>query len=342
MQVITYKPYTPSNPLSATLMVSLQPACQIKLSHNNQELRFGLSSQSRDEVLSHGSKFSQPLRLRRNSRFCSCGETRAIGRSTEESLSAWDDEPYELLPSGKKAYIDEQDILTFLDPPKELIPLDPASYNPAAYIWKKIGDIPEERRHQLLYLLKPRLISRLWEISGTRYEDSNLVKKSASSLLSTGDRTVSSEFWNCRTSGGPIPMTWMNFFNKAIFCSKDGMAYGRIIIGGLLAGVTNSFSPLYFTVRQLKEVMSTEEPCDFAYEFGDGLLNLHDCPEGFPKPVKHPWPFNDHVVIYVRHVGPGVLVGQAWQEGKVLEQVPKKLCGEILMAKDYAAYGENQ
>lgn len=48
---------------------------------------------------------------------------------------------------------------------------------------------------------------------------------------------------------------------------------------------------------------------------------------------EHRWPFDDHLVIYVRHGGPGVLVGQAWQEGKDLDQVPKKFCGEILMVK---------
>lgn len=53
--------------------------------------------------------------------------------------------------------------------------------------------------------------------------------------------------------------------------------------------------------------------------------------------AKHPRPFDDQVVIYIRHVGPGVIVGQAWQEGKALEQVPKKLCSEILMVKDYFA-----
>lgn len=81
--------------------------------------------------------------------------------------------------------------------------------------------------------------------------------------------------------------------------------------------------------------MPTEEPCDLAYDFGDGLLDPHDIPEGFPKPEKHPWPFNDQVVIYIRHLGPGVMVGQAWQEGVALEQVPKKLCKEVLMVKDY-------
>lgn len=50
-------------------------------------------------------------------------------------VSAWDEKPYEILPTGKISYLDEQDLVTFLDPPKELIPLDPTSYNPAAYLW---------------------------------------------------------------------------------------------------------------------------------------------------------------------------------------------------------------
>lgn len=54
--------------------------------------------------------------------------------------------------------------------------------------------------------------------------------------------------------------------------------------GSFLAGLANSFSPLCFTVRQLKEVMPTEQPCDLAYEFGDGLFDLQEYPEGFPRP----------------------------------------------------------
>ena len=41
--------------------------------------------------------------------------------------------------------------------------------------------------------------------------------------------------------------------------------------------------PLYFAVKQVNEVMSTEQPCDLAYEFGDGLLDIHEYPPGFPK-----------------------------------------------------------
>ncbi|KAI5339639.1 hypothetical protein L3X38_018911 [Prunus dulcis] len=268
-------------------------------------------------------------------------------------VSSWDEKPCEYLPTGRKSYLDEQDIVTFLDPPKDLIPLDSASYNPAAYLWKKIDDIPPERRHRLLRLLEPRLISRAWEIAGTRYEDPNLAKRSASKLLSNEDGAISLEYYNCRTNGGPMPISWINSFKKgmcnwmfckfqAIFSWKDGEIYGRFIGGSFATGLANSFSPLYFVVRQFKEVMPTEQPCDLAYEFGDGLFDLHEYPEGFPKPVKHPYPFNDQVVVYVRHLGPGVSVGQAWQEGKELQQVPQKLCSEILMVKDYSALRENQ
>ncbi|KAB2613272.1 hypothetical protein D8674_035588 [Pyrus ussuriensis x Pyrus communis] len=271
-----------------------------------------------------------------------CGVICAVNGGGRGYVSSWDEKPYEYLPSGKKAYLDEQDVVTFLDPPKELIPLDSASYNPAVYLWKKIDDIPPERRYRLLRLLEPRLVSRAWEIAGTRYGDPNLAKRSASTLLSNDDGVTSLEYYNCRTSGGPMPISWINSFQKAIFSSTDGNIYGRFIGGSFLTGLANSLSPLYFVVRQLKEVMPTEQPCDLAYEFGDGLFDLQEYPEGFPRPVKHPYPFNDQVVVYVRHLGPGVSVGQAWQEGRKLQQVPQKLCSDILMVKDYSARRENQ
>ncbi|XP_010428213.1 PREDICTED: uncharacterized protein LOC104712916 isoform X2 [Camelina sativa] len=229
--------------------------------------------------------------------------------------SPWDEKPYETLPTGKRVYVDESDVVTFLDPPKELIPLDPASYNPAAYLWKKIEDIPEERRHHLLQLLEPRLISRAWEIASTRYDNPKLAKMTASRLFSTGDAETSLEYFSCRTSQGPLIISWINFFKMAVFRSSNGQTYGRVC--------------------EAMEVMATEEPCDAACKFGDGLLAIEDYPQGFPRPSKHPYPFNDSVVIYIRHIGPGVCVGQAWQEGKELQQVPQRLCSDILMVKQY-------
>ncbi|PIA58882.1 hypothetical protein AQUCO_00400025v1 [Aquilegia coerulea] len=301
MQTITLKPHSHCNTLClpSTSTITTQFSRQISLVNLRLSLDKCIWScyGSRNSVLNGG--------------------IRAVGEREIDYISPWEEKAYEILPGGKgKIYFDEQDIASFLDPPKELIPLDPASFNSAKYLW---------------------LISRLWEIAGTRYEDAQLVKQSASSLLSDGESVTPLELWNCRTSGGPVPLAWINYFKKAIFRCKDGQTCGRIIIDGtLIAGLANSYSPLYFSVRQQKDVMATEEPCDVAYEFGDGLLDV-DYPDGFPRAVKHPWPFNDHVVVYVRHVGPGVLVAQAWQEGIVLDQVPKKLCGEIVMVKDYNA-----
>lgn len=64
------------------------------------------------------------------------GAIRAVDGGRRAGLSPWDEEgAYEILPNGKRGYLDEQDVVTFLDPPIELVPLDPASYNPAAYLW---------------------------------------------------------------------------------------------------------------------------------------------------------------------------------------------------------------
>ncbi|KAF8400418.1 hypothetical protein HHK36_013716 [Tetracentron sinense] len=293
----------------------------------------------------------QTLRFRRNS--SSNGEVRAVNGRKGEDLSPWNEKPYELLPSGKIAYLDEQDIITFLDPPKELIPLDPSSYNPAVYMWKKIEDIPEERRHRLLHLMNPRLISRLWEIAGTRYEDPKLVKKSASSLLSNEDGKLLVEFWNCRTSGeiingigqlqGPkesldscdltseelpsitatnvlgiskidteIPWTPKVGRSDPVPYDRDPdasllpslgaslpipeaclMMKGERMIQSLIQPGADPYLPVpelassakrRSVLPTLNEVMSTEQPCDLAYDFGDGLLDFHDYPEGFPKP----------------------------------------------------------
>ncbi|WZZ33454.1 hypothetical protein YC2023_016855 [Brassica napus] len=254
--------------------------------------------------------------------------------------SPWDEKPYETLPTGKKVYVDESDVVTFLDPPKELIPLDPTSYNSAAYLWKKIEDIPEERRPRLLQFIEPRLlISRAWEIAGARYENPKLAKMTASKLFSTGgDTEISLEYFNCRTSNGPLIISWIRSFKMAVFSSNNGQIYGRVCGGPIVSTLANAFSPLYFEVTEAMEVMATEEPCDIACRFGDGLLAIEDYPQGFPRPAKHPYPFNDSVVIYIRHIGPGVCVGQAWQEGKEVQQVPQRLCSDILMVKQRSKY----
>ncbi|XP_072953589.1 uncharacterized protein [Typha angustifolia] len=309
----------------------------------SKPLKLGLGLGLRFEGCTYHSRFPPLPRspeLRRKTALRGRAIEASLRETGGEGLSPWDDKPYELLLGGRRAYLDEQDVVSFLDPPKELVPIDPASYNPASYLWKKIGDIPEERRHRLLSTVKARLVSRAWELAGMRYQDVKLAKQSSSPLLSLSDKSSASEVWNCRTSKGPLPIPWLNDFKKIIFRGKDGGTYGRIIVGGSIPfGLATSSCPLYFKVKQAVEVMSTEQPCDLAYEFGDGLFDPEIFPKGFPLPVKHPWPFSDQLVFYIRHAGPGVSVGQAWQEGNSLEQVPKKLCNEILMVRDYSVSG---
>lgn len=82
---------------------------------------------------------ARPLRLAARPRFLRGWQPlrlKAAPRAVrEEGLSPWDDKPYELLPGGRRSYLDEQDVVSFLNPPKEFIPIDPASYHPAAYLW---------------------------------------------------------------------------------------------------------------------------------------------------------------------------------------------------------------
>jgi hypothetical protein len=66
-----------------------------------------------------------------------------------------------------------------------------------------------------------------------------------------------------------------------IFCEFNNHKGGSIV-----ASFADSFAPLYFTMTQIKEVLSTEQPCDLAYEFGDGLYDIKELPLGFPKPGK--------------------------------------------------------
>lgn len=60
---------------------------------------------------------------------------RLSARGNAKAKSEWNVEPYAASETGESYYLDELDVVAFLDPPKELIPFDPSSYNPASYLW---------------------------------------------------------------------------------------------------------------------------------------------------------------------------------------------------------------
>jgi hypothetical protein len=45
------------------------------------------------------------------------------------------EEPFRVLPDGRKAYLDELDVLTLLVPPPFLKPMSSMNYNHAAFLW---------------------------------------------------------------------------------------------------------------------------------------------------------------------------------------------------------------
>lgn len=247
------------------------------------------------------------------------------------------EDPYRILESGRKIYLDELDVLTLLDPPSFLIPTDANTYDQAAYLWKKIGDIPEERRYRLLDLLTPMQVANMWDIAGQTHGGSNLSPPEPGSILlgSESESFMKPVMWTGRAVNVPWPLDWFSSFQKVFFLATDGSVYGRVITGGsLLKNMTRWLLPLYFEVRDTRKVVATEEACNIALEYGDGQLHLLEVPKNFPKPAKHPWPFNDASFDYLRPAGPGVLVGQWWIEGRDLEQIPQKRADFVLI-KNY-------
>ncbi|KAI5063964.1 hypothetical protein GOP47_0020634 [Adiantum capillus-veneris] len=220
------------------------------------------------------------------------------------------EDPYRILETGRKVYLDELDVLTLLDPPSFLIPSDANAYNQAAYLWKKIGDIPEERRHCLLDLLTPKHVANMWDITGQIYELPNRPSlEPANVLLGTqSELFMKPVTWTGKAFNVSWPLSWFSEFQKAFFLATDGSVYGRVITGGsMLRSMTKSLLPLYFEVRETRKVVATEEPCNIAIEYGDGQLHLKEVPDNFPKPARHPWPFNDASFDYLRPAGPGVI-----------------------------------
>ncbi|TXG57975.1 hypothetical protein EZV62_015804 [Acer yangbiense] len=81
-----------------------------------------------------------------------------------------------------------------------------------------------------------------------------------------------------------LPLKIKQFINLTFYLLLTAFTSARCSGGSVLSQFPNSFSPLYFEVRQLREVMPTKHPCDLAYEFGDGLLDLHQLPTRLPNP----------------------------------------------------------
>ncbi|KAG2310468.1 hypothetical protein Bca52824_022025 [Brassica carinata] len=62
--------------------------------------------------------------------------------------------------------------------------------------------------------------------------------------------------------------------------------------GPIVSTLANAFSLLYFEVTKAMDDRATEEPCDIACRFCDGLLDIEDYPQEFSRPARHSYPLN--------------------------------------------------
>ncbi|GJS32410.1 hypothetical protein Tco_0530792 [Tanacetum coccineum] len=74
-------------------------------------------------------------------------------------------------------------------------------------------------------------------------------------------------------------------FNSLLAWEESPSKLKVVKDASVLGGLSQSFAPMYCKVNEVKKVMSTEQPCDVAYEFGNGILDLQEYPKRFPKPV---------------------------------------------------------
>ncbi|EFJ15532.1 hypothetical protein SELMODRAFT_445436 [Selaginella moellendorffii] len=244
------------------------------------------------------------------------------------------DRPYRTIPGLGKFYLDELDVITLLDPPY-LSPLDPASYNHASFIWKKIGDVPEERRARLLELIHPSLMQSMWEVTGKRYDSPKLFAGDAFTLLPAPEieEPYKKTIWHGKVGGDFWPWSWLRDITIEFFVSKDDGIYGQLSCSGLFGSVVSRYMPLYFKVQQAEFVSVTNDECDMVLDFSSGHLHLKDeLPSSFRKPEKLSWPL-ENFVAYIRPAGPGVLVGQLWQKRSDAKEAPPLKLGKLVIVK---------
>eukprot|EP00850_Spirogloea_muscicola_P023948 SM000410S15573 [mRNA] locus=s410:29643:31922:- [translate_table: standard] len=227
--------------------------------------------------------------------------------------------------------LDEADVVALLTSEAHLQPFDPGE--------KKLAAIPEERRPRLLDLLEPRHLCRMWELAGQRQPGA---AETAAGMLPDPlvDTPLVPEVWDGLVFGLPMPLRWLGRFQKAFFVGSDRQLYGRVISGGpVLSPIADLVAPLYFQAREdVMDIAATEEVCELSLEYGGGQLALAQpggggLPPSFPMPRRHLHPFSDAMYDHVRAAGPGVLVGQSWQEGRQPDALPRKYLSEFVLVR---------
>eukprot|EP00898_Chlorokybus_atmophyticus_P004015 jgi/Chlat1/4614/Chrsp293S04359 len=223
-------------------------------------------------------------------------------------------------------------LLGFIEQLDDLVSFED-NYTKAGAIWGAIEDIPADKRHLLLERFDARQLERLWGMTEDRTNDEAIraAIKSGVNVASTlpsfaATEPVLNEGTYDGVSPGVFPL--VKRFQKQFFRTADGkQMYGRVILGFPGGRLLGEIAPLYFRVRRGVTITATDVAADICLVYGTGQLQLRppDIPAGWPMPAPHLYPFNKGLRDYLRLVGPGVLIGQGWNEGGGVEDAWREL-----------------
>lgn len=221
----------------------------------------------------------------------------------------------------------------------------------AVDISEKLLKLQNERglAHLHTDILRRRDIKSIWKIAGAGYNNGR-----AAAILPT--EPCSPEKW--------VGMSWkvkrgLPWFQSICGLERiprfplEGHSLEMLICRG--RGINVSLRAVIFPEKSglLRVEMNPAdhpegEECDLALKFGDAKQLLRHFPLDLIKldnayqaewnkalhviAVEDPWPLNDQFVVYIRYIGPNLLVGQSWK----VDNESKILCGEILLIKEHA------
>ncbi|GAQ89690.1 hypothetical protein KFL_005510050 [Klebsormidium nitens] len=216
--------------------------------------------------------------------------------------------------------------------------VDERVLNYGTYFWTKFLEINADERIKFLDWIDHRHMEWLWRLGEQRYSNigTRMYTHAAKLLPVRGvTKVFRPQVWIGKVDGAP---PFFGDFHRVIWVAPDSNMYGRTVLlpnrkGWLRRFIDETF-PLYFRVKQTNLVVATERPCDMVIEYVTDMSELDgNIPPEYPKPVPPPHPFNDAMKEYMRPLGPGLMVCEAWHEGVSPEATPKPFLKTSVMAR---------
>jgi len=256
-------------------------------------------------VLGHGMiKLPKPLRI-----------TRIGIRALNKPEEGWLDHKPIMPPDGSISYVDEKAIQDLLDNCDVSLKPNTTTFSEILKHIEKEG-----RLHRLCDILEKRHISKIWKMAGYNPTDSESAMVSLETEKWCGKSWKMNEERHLRLSlRGHPRLSLRGSFRMMILGCHNSHDYGVVYPG---KSCTEKSKFLFVVERNPIYIWGDVKPCDLAFVFGDGKRL------GYLQQAQQTGSLNDRITVYIRSVGPKVLVGQAWKADN------KKPWRVLLLVKD--------